>query len=244
MGGELKGLLLARDGNNNLPDTGNSRHLVDYKGIPYWMAKLDTFARGIARAFNLGQDVDGNCLYNDDKAHGHFNAFNLNGNDGYNFFVPRMADGTVYDNMEGNPLMYNLITARNFSVSQALLEDPRKLAAAKSLNGNVVDISDNSYLLELLELKHNPFIFNEGKFGNFIESIIGELGIVASEAIAFEGNYRDIQAAVQNQRLSVSSVDLDEEVANLILFQQMYNAAAKLIAVLNGIYDTTINRMG
>ena len=50
--------------------------------------------------------------------------------------------------------------------------------------------------------------------------------------------------AVENQRTAVSGVDINEEMVNMIQFQQMYNAAAKMISVMDQIYDVTINRMG
>lgn len=213
---------------------------VDYKGIPYFISKLNTFARGIARAFNLGQDVDGKAL---EGVTGHYNSYNLmkyedesNDNTGYNLFT-----WSGQSSAKGVDINYNLLTAGNFTVAQELLDNPRALACALSENP---DISDSQAIAELLGLKHNPHVFNEGEFGNYIESIIGELGVVTNQSFTFESNYTDITSAIDYQRLSVMSVSLDEEMANMVYWQQIYNACAKMVSTLNGIYDTTINRLG
>ncbi len=42
-------------------------------------------------------------------------------------------------------------------------------------------------------------------------------------------------------REAVSGVNLDDEAANLIRFQQAYQAAAQLISVANSLFDTLLN---
>ena len=46
-----------------------------------------------------------------------------------------------------------------------------------------------------------------------------------------------------NNRNSVSAVNLDEEAANLIQFEQYYNASAQIIQVARTVFDTLINSM-
>lgn len=47
-----------------------------------------------------------------------------------------------------------------------------------------------------------------------------------------------------NSRLSESGVSLDEEMTNMVKFQQAYNASARMITTLDAILDTTVNRLG
>ncbi len=44
--------------------------------------------------------------------------------------------------------------------------------------------------------------------------------------------------------MSVSQVDINEEYMNLIKYNQAYQAAAKVMSTMDGIYDTMINRLG
>jgi flagellar hook-associated protein 1 FlgK len=46
---------------------------------------------------------------------------------------------------------------------------------------------------------------------------------------------------LQNQRNSVSGVSLDEEAANLVQFQRAYQAAARIVNVIDTLTQTAIN---
>ena len=42
------------------------------------------------------------------------------------------------------------------------------------------------------------------------------------------------------RRTSVEGVNLDEELANMMVFQQAYNAAARLMTTVQQMYDTLL----
>ena len=47
----------------------------------------------------------------------------------------------------------------------------------------------------------------------------------------------------QNTRDSLSAVNLDEEAANLVKFQQYYTASAQIIKTAQTLFDTLINNI-
>ena len=49
---------------------------------------------------------------------------------------------------------------------------------------------------------------------------------------------------IDNQRLSISSVDTNEEAASLVVFQNGYNLSSKVISVMNEVYNKLINETG
>jgi flagellar hook-associated protein 1 FlgK len=49
---------------------------------------------------------------------------------------------------------------------------------------------------------------------------------------------------VDSARSSQSGVNLDEEMANLLMYQRAYEAAARVLNVVDSTIDTLINRMG
>ena len=49
---------------------------------------------------------------------------------------------------------------------------------------------------------------------------------------------------IENSRASFNSVSLDEEMTNMITFQQAYNANARMITVIDETLDKIINGMG
>ena len=54
-------------------------------------------------------------------------------------------------------------------------------------------------------------------------------------------NQQSVVASLNARLASVSGVSLDEEGANLVRFQNSYNAAAKVITTVQEMYDTLLN---
>ena len=53
-----------------------------------------------------------------------------------------------------------------------------------------------------------------------------------------------IMSDLRTMRDSISGVNIDEELADIIKFQHGYNAAARFITVVDELLDTVINRLG
>ena len=74
--------------------------------------------------------------------------------------------------------------------------------------------------------------------------MIGRLGVDGQESIRLQHNSTTLRLQVENNRASMNSVSLDEEMTNLITFQQAYNANARMITVVDETLDKIINGMG
>ncbi|KYC64876.1 hypothetical protein B4098_0550 [Heyndrickxia coagulans] len=66
----------------------------------------------------------------------------------------------------------------------------------------------------------------------------------AEQAGNMQTNTGSLLDSVDMNRKSVSSVSLDEELTNMIKYQQAYNAAAKMITMTDEMLDKIINGMG
>ncbi len=262
--GELKGLIDMRDGNNSRNSNLNYgkvagqnmfgekfQSTTSYKGIPHYMEKLNNFIRTVAMSFNEGIDYSGRALTD---VTGHVDGFDLNGDTGSFLFTytdpatgktvnttdPKVKD---YALANGNKthLDYSKLNFSNFSMNSDIMADPRKVALGST---DTYDESDNNVVLSMLKIKTDDALFAEGSMTDYIITMTTELAIDGKQAVKFEGNYTDTVAMITNQRFAVSGVDLNEEMAEMIRFQQMYQSASKLINVIDGIYDTLINRLG
>ncbi|GEM_PF-63329 len=112
----------------------------------------------------------------------------------------------------------------------------------ESMNG-VGDNSNALKIAEALRQKHT-MIETDQTFEEFIESQISQLGARAQQAkIEFETRDLLVQN-LENIRQSISGVNLDEELANMVTYQHGYNAAARVITTFDRMLDTIINRMG
>ncbi|HCC07864.1 MAG TPA: flagellar hook-associated protein FlgK [Clostridiales bacterium] len=204
---------------------------TDYKGVPHYLSKLNKFARTLAIAFNEGEYSDGTKI---DGVTGNTNGYSADGSTGNYIFTYNQTGKGTFAN-------YNNITAINFSLSKEFGQNPKTLAISKTLNSGE---SNNELINEFLTIKDNTSLFKEGKVLDFVGSIIGEMAVDAK----YSGNYENIQTniinSIINQRTSVSGVDLNEEMTNMVKFQSAYSAAARMISVIDEIYDTTINNMG
>jgi flagellar hook-associated protein 1 len=107
--------------------------------------------------------------------------------------------------------------------------------------GNAGGVGDNRNALALAGLQSERLLAGgtaslEGSYN----TLISEVGTRTRQAqIASEAQGRLLEEA-RAQRESVSGVNLDEEAANLLRYQQAYQAAAQVIAVTNTLFDTLL----
>ncbi len=242
---------LTFSGNNVSVTAGKTSN---YKGIPHYMDRLNELVRTFALAVNEGLDRKGNNI---DGFDGVVNGYDVNGKQtgvkidpatGLPMIDPitgaPVPSGWVLFTYKGNTqqiLNYNKINCLNFSVNQHLIDNPLELACAtKSDYGE----SANDLILKIAELKNFKDMFAQGKISDYIIGIAGELAVDVDQSKKFNVSYYELTETIDYQRQSVSKVDISEETTNLIRLNQIYQASAKLINIIDQIYDTTINRMG
>jgi flagellar hook-associated protein 1 FlgK len=79
---------------------------------------------------------------------------------------------------------------------------------------------------------------------DYWRSLAGVIGVKSQEAQRMVMNQTNLISELENKRQNLSGVSLDEEMTNMIKFQQAYNAAARHITVIDEELDVLINRMG
>jgi flagellar hook-associated protein 1 len=75
-------------------------------------------------------------------------------------------------------------------------------------------------------------------------NLISQVGIRAQSASYAAQVSSSIAANLEKDRTSVSGVNLDEEAAKLLQYQQAYQASAKMIQIAQNIFDTLIQGLG
>ncbi len=204
---------------------------VAYKGIPYYMSELNQYVRTLSQQIN---DI-------------HRTGYNLKNETGIDFFSGvNKADNSEYTlHGQGEAITasnsYYSITASNFSVNSKIIEDPKAIATASSLTSGV---ENKDVLNKLINCMTDKSMFKEGTPTSFIQALISDIGVDTDKASNFSVSQSNILKAVDNQRLSISGVDVDEEAMNLVRFQNAYNLSAKVISIMDEIYDKLINYMG
>jgi flagellar hook-associated protein 1 FlgK len=70
---------------------------------------------------------------------------------------------------------------------------------------------------------------------------VGQIGSQTRQVTASRDAQQIVQQEASDARDAVSGVNLDEEAANLIKYQQAYQAAAQMISVASSLFDTLLN---
>ncbi len=103
---------------------------------------------------------------------------------------------------------------------------------------------DNRNLLAMSAFQNTDLVQGRESFQGSYNSILSEVGTQTRQAQISRDSNAVLLADAQAQRESVSGVNLDEEAANLMRYQQAYQAAAKVIEVSNSLFDTLLNAVG
>ena len=86
-------------------------------------------------------------------------------------------------------------------------------------------------------------MFDDGKPEEFYQSLTSDIGVDTKTTGVFTSNQKKLVHNINNQRLSISGVDKDEEATDLVRFKKCYDLSAKVITVMNEIYNKLINEM-
>lgn len=100
----------------------------------------------------------------------------------------------------------------------------------------------NDVLNNIDNLDNNFSVIDEIR--NTYKGLIADIGAVTQEANRMAENTSVLKSHVDTQRMSVSSVSLDEEMTNMIKFQHAYSAAARSMTAMDELLDRIINNMG
>lgn len=136
-------------------------------------------------------------------------------------------------------------SASNISVNPDLISDVSKVAAAKySVTNPQNGIGDGSNALKLAQIKYDKSAINGFTVDDYYRSMIGDIGINANKAKSMANNQELLVSQINTQREYVMGVSLDEEMTNMIQFQQAYNSSARFLTTVDEMLDVLVNRLG
>ncbi len=131
--------------------------------------------------------------------------------------------------------------AGGIKVSDDILKDFNKFAVSSAAN----EVGNGKIAIELSNLKTKALVgLNNASAQTFFQSMIGDVGVMGEQAERMFKNSSSLQLSISNNRASVSSVSLDEEMTNMIMYQQAYNASARMLTVMDETLEKIINGMG
>ncbi len=165
---------------------------------------------------------------------GEENAFDFNRADAVNSLAN--ADFSV------SPV---LDPAAYIAVNRLVENDVSSVAAAFANNQGFVDSGDGRAAVELAAIRNTKvMIGSQRTFDDYFADTVTNVGLKGEQAQTQLASQNKIMGDLRDLRDSISGVNIDEELADIIKFQHGYNVAAKFITVQDELLDTLINRLG
>ena len=124
-----------------------------------------------------------------------------------------------------------------------LISNPREIAAAAPAGSAAPGDNSNALLLadlQTLQTMENGTTNFQGAYGQ----LIAQLGTQTRSAEISAEAQGALLSQAQESRDALSGVNLDEEAADLIRFQQAYQAIAQVISVADSTFQTLLNAVG
>lgn len=233
--GELKSTIELRDGNGEDVDDW-------VKGVPYYIRQLNDMAQKFALAFNEG------IVNGEKKYQGHADGYTFNSEkdatdpEGIRFFSINNLSSEDFINTKTDVAdivdVYSNVSAKNITLSSDVLDDIGNMFRSFVDPTNNNDTDAISSLLKFIE---DETLFGSYNLEDNISGMITNLGVDAEIAKNLTKSHESVMTQYETQREAYSGVSLDEEGANLLRYQEMYEAAAKIMSVFSELYDTLVN---
>jgi flagellar hook-associated protein 1 len=147
----------------------------------------------------------------------HSQAFDLNGQSNRAFFT-----GT-------NP--------GDIGVANTIQADPSLLALAADAS---FPPGDGSQARAIYQLRFQANVGGEN-LEDYYRSLVTGMGNTIAQARDRGATLEQVKASLENQRQSVSGVNLDEELSNMLQFQRSFSAAARVMTTMDQMLEQIVN---
>lgn len=245
--GGLKALLLARgDHRSNYTDINNNYDSISQSIVMNVQAEFDQMIHSVTTRINgiLAEVYDPSRGYMCDKDGSPLQLFQKVTTDGYEK-VTDAGGNVTWKYAEEDPTRTDtLYTLGNLQVNANLLREPSMLRFKKadgSADYDTTDklkaaFTDESYTL-------NPNVLKKTTFVDYYKDLVSQ---VANTGSAFRNIYENQQTTVEatyNAREQIVGVSSEEELSNMIRFQNAYNASSRYINVINELLEHIISTL-
>lgn len=245
--GGLKALLLARgDHRANYTDIGNNYDNISQSIVMNVQAEFDQMIHNVTTKINsiLAEVYDPSRGYMCDKDGSPLQLFQKITTDGYEK-VTDAGGNVTWKYAEEDPARTDtLYTLGNLQVNANLLREPSMLRFKKADGSADYDttgklkaaFTEESYTL-------NPNVLKKTTFVDYYKDLVSQ---VSNTGYAFRNIYENQQTTVEatyNAREQIIGVSSEEELSNMIRFQNAYNASSRYINVISELLEHIISTL-
>lgn len=145
---------------------------------------------------------------------------------------------------------YSLYTINQLEVNPEVQKDPSKIPTKNNLTSGKYGGFAHEEWLEMADSIHNTVgVLDPNSsttynvFGYYTE-MVSELGTIGNIWSGIVDNQETTVTTIFNERQDVMGVSTDEELSNLIMYQQCYNASSRYITTVAEMLEYLIERLG
>lgn len=130
-------------------------------------------------------------------------------------------------------------------VNGVIKNDVKSVAAAFRDDSGNVNAGDGRAAVEIASIRNTKvMIGHERTLDDYFADSVTNVGLKGEQAENNLKSHMAIMNDLRTMRDSISGVNIDEELSDIIKFQHGYNAAAKFVTIWDSLIDTVINRLG
>lgn len=166
-----------------------------------------------------------------------FTGGEVRATEGDTFTLDVIADSDTADVLVAFGLnsLFTGTDASTIQVLESIQRDPTQFAA--SATGAV---GDSGALRGMLQLQHAEVQGLGGSFGEFYSTLVGGVGFEISSTRSAAEVETFLVESLEERRQSIAGVNVDEELVNMLAFEQAFNAAAQFMQVVNQMQDEVL----
>ena len=247
--GQANGVAVAVSGSYNGKDNGHYRFVAEGNG-----------QIGVTQGLTIGVfDQDGAKVATLEVGQGYspgdklqvgqgievaFGPGNISSTAGEQFALDTIHDSDTSDILValGLNAFFTGSGASDIAVSDRILNDADQLAAGLSLIGNKASVGDADNLIRMEGLRDMSLTeLDSATLESFWLETASEVGFETKKARSLLQSEERLHQFLEAQREAVSGVDIDEEMVDLVRYQQAYQAASRFISVMSDMADTLIS---
>ena len=133
--------------------------------------------------------------------------------------------------------------AADMAVNQAILDDPGLIAAAETAPAAPLTTAGDARNAAAIADLRTALTMSGGTstFDAAANALVSQVGHDVQEAKTYQSHQADMLDYLDTYRESISGVNLDEEMVNLVKYQAAYTAAAKMITMGDDMLSTLMN---
>jgi flagellar hook-associated protein 1 FlgK len=152
-----------------------------------------------------------------------------------------LADGTSSTYAAGTAVPYTAGAKMSFDGITVSMTGAPAQGDTFTVGKNTSGVSDNSNALALGALQRKTTMAGgTATFNGAYSQLVSEVGNRAMAVKVAATTQDSVTTQIKASQQSISGVNQDEETANLLMFQQMYQANAKVIQTASTIFDAIL----